>query len=157
MITKRILFVDDEPKILQGLERQLSGKFELRTAPGPVMGLQILSKDGPYAAVVSDYRMPTMNGVEFLARARQRYPDTVRLMLTGQADLNAAISAVNEGAIFRFLSKPCPMEVLDAALNSALEQYRLIQAERELLEQTLHGSIKIMTEVLSLTSPAAFS
>jgi hypothetical protein len=71
--------------------------------------------------------------------------------------LNAAISAVNEGAIFRFLSKPCPLEVLDTALNSALEQYRLIQAERELLEQTLHGSIKIMTEVLSLTSPAAFS
>lgn len=156
MISRRILFVDDEPKILQGLERQLSGRFELRTVPGPVLGLQILIKDGPYAAVVSDYRMPMMSGVEFLTKARQKSPDTVRLMLTGQADLNAAISAVNEGAIFRFLSKPCATEVLSAALDSALGQYRLIQSERELLEQTLHGSIKIMTEVLSLTSPAAF-
>lgn len=157
MISRRILFVDDEPKILQGFERQLSGRFELRTVPGPVLGLQILVKDGPYAAVVSDYRMPMMNGVEFLAKARQKSPDTVRLMLTGQADLNAAIHAVNEGAIFRFLSKPCSTEVLSAALDSALEQYRLTQAERELLERTLHGSIKIMTEVLSMASPAAFS
>jgi FixJ family two-component response regulator len=157
MISRRILFVDDEPKILQGFERQFGGRFDLRTVPGPVLGLQILVKDGPYAAVVSDYRMPMMNGVEFLAKARQRCPDTVRVMLTGQADLNAAIHAVNEGAIFRFLSKPCSTEVLSAALDSALEQYRLTQAERELLERTLHGSIKIMTEVLSMTSPAAFS
>jgi len=157
MISRRILFVDDEPKILQGLERQLSGRFELRTVPGPVVGLQVLIKDGPYAAVVSDYRMPMMSGVEFLANAREKSPDTVRLMLTGQADLNTAIRAVNEGAIFRFLSKPCPTDVLSGALDSALEQYRLIQAERELLERTLHGSIKLMTEVLSMTSPAAFS
>jgi DNA-binding NarL/FixJ family response regulator len=156
-MTRRILFVDDEPKVLQGIERQLSGRFELRTAPGPVTGLAMLAKDGPYAAVVSDFRMPTMNGVEFLAKVRQTSPDTVRMMLTGQADLNATIRAVNEGNIFRFLSKPCSMEILSAALTSALEQYRLIQAERELLEQTLHGSIKMMTEVLSLTSPAAFS
>jgi len=156
-MTKKILFVDDEPKILLGFERQLSSEFELRTAAGPVLGLLMLVKDGPYAVVVSDFRMPAMNGVEFLAKARQATPDTIRIMLTGQADLNTAIEAVNEGNIFRFLSKPCSTEVLSAALTSALEQYRLIQAERELLEQTLHGSIKIMTEVLSLTNPAAFS
>ena len=110
MISRRILFVDDEPKVLQGLERQLSSRFELRTVPGPVLGLQILIKDGPYAAVVSDYRMPMMSGVEFLAKAREKCPDTVRLMLTGQADLNAAIRAVNEGAIFRFLSATSEMD-----------------------------------------------
>lgn len=156
-MTRRILFVDDEPKILQAFDRQLSAKFDVHTAVAPDLGLRLLSEDGPYAAVVSDFRMPLMNGTQFLAKVKQLTPDTVRLMLTGQADLNATIEAVNEGNIFRFLTKPCSAEVLGGALESALEQYRLITSERELLERTLHGSVKVLSEVLSLTSPGAFS
>jgi len=156
-VTERILFVDDEPKILQALERQLSSRFEMRTAPSPEQGLQSLGECGPFAVVVSDFRMPGMNGIQFLSEVKRASADTVRVMLTGQADLNTAVAAVNEGSIFRFLTKPCPTEMLTAALDSAVEQHRLITAERELLEKTLSGSIKVLTEVLSLVNPGAFS
>ena len=156
-MTKRILFVDDEPRILQALERQLGGMFEVQTAPGPEQGLRSLVQNGPFAVVVSDFRMPGMNGIQFLSEVKRVNADTIRVMLTGQADLNTAIAAVNEGSIFRFLTKPCPTEALTAALDSAVEQHRLITSERELLEKTLSGSIKVLTEVLSLVNPGAFS
>ena len=156
-MNRRILFVDDELKILEALERQLGEHFEMQTATGADEGLQALGRDGPFAVVVSDFRMPGMNGIQFLAKVKQSSADTTRVMLTGQADLNTAIAAVNEGSIFRFLTKPCPPETLTAALDSALEQYRLITSERELLERTLRGSVKALTEVLSLVNPGAFS
>lgn len=156
-MTKRILFVDDEPKILQALERQLGGRFEICTAPRPEQGLRALVQNGPFAVVVSDFRMPAMNGIQFLSEVKHANADTIRVMLTGQADLGTAIAAVNEGSIFRFLTKPCPAEALTAALDSAVEQHRLITSERELLEKTLSGSIKVLTEVLSLVNPGAFS
>jgi len=156
-VTQRILFVDDEPKILQALERQLSSRFDMQTASGPQPGMEALVQNGPFAVVVSDFRMPAMNGIQFLSEVKLTNADTTRVMLTGQADLNTAIAAVNEGSIFRFLTKPCPTETLIAALDSALEQHRLITAERELLEKTLSGSIKVLTEVLSLVNPGAFS
>ena len=155
-MTRRILFVDDEPRILSALQRQLNGTFEVGTAIGPEAGLRMLHEDGPYAVVVSDFRMPRMDGIQFLAKVKEANTETVRVMLTGQADLNTAILAVNEGNIFRFLTKPCEAEVLTAALKAALEQHRLITAERELLERTLRGSIQMLSEVLSLTSPGAF-
>jgi hypothetical protein len=100
--------------------------------------------------------MPEMDGIEFLSRVRRFYPDTVRIMLTANADLGAAMAAVNEGKIFQFLTKPCPADMLARSLESGLEHYRLITAERELLERTLHGSVEILVEVLSLVNPAAF-
>lgn len=156
-MTQQILFVDDEPKILQALERQLNTRFHMQTVQDPEGGLRTVRQNGPFAVVVADFRMPGMNGIQFLAQVKHLSPDTVRVMLTGQGDLNTAIAAVNEGSIFRFLTKPCPTEVLTAALDSAVEQHRLITAERELTEKTLRGSIKVLTEVLSLVSPGAFS
>src|SRR5581483_8774865 len=100
--------------------------------------------------------MPGMDGIEFLTRVRNVSPDTVRMMLTGQADMTDAIAAVNQGHIFQFLTKPCPSEMLLRALTAALEQYRLIRAERELLEKTLHGTIEILSDILSLVNPPAF-
>lgn len=154
---KRILCVDDEPNILRAFERQFRKQFEIHTAPGPEIGLRDLAACGPFAVVVSDLRMPGMDGVQFLERVRQRSPDTVRVMLTGQADLNAAIAAVNQGNIFQFLTKPCPGDMLTRALEAAVEQHRLITAERELLEKTLSGSIEVLSEILSLVNPPAFS
>jgi len=156
-MTGRILFVDDEERILSAYQRQLRKKFELDTARGGEEGLALIKENGPYAVAVSDLRMPGMDGIQFLRRVRETCPDTVRLMLTGHADLTAAMAAVNEGNIFRFLTKPAPPDALAAVLKAALNQYRLVTAERELLEKTLHGSVKVLTEVLSLTNPMAFS
>jgi response regulator RpfG family c-di-GMP phosphodiesterase len=100
--------------------------------------------------------MPLMNGVEFLTRAREIAPDTVRVLLTGQGDMEAAIGAVNEGNIFRFLTKPCPTGTLVRTLMACAEQYRLLTVEKVLLEQTLRGSVKALTDILAITNPAAF-
>jgi response regulator RpfG family c-di-GMP phosphodiesterase len=152
----KILFVDDEPAFLKGYQLMLRQDFEVDTAVGGEQGLAQIHDHGPYAVVVSDMRMPGMNGVQFLARVRQIAPDTIRMILTGYTDINAAMDAVNEGNIFRFLAKPCERDVLSNAITSGLVQYRLITAEKELLENTLMGSIKVLIDVLSAASPEAF-
>jgi response regulator RpfG family c-di-GMP phosphodiesterase len=152
----RILFVDDEPAVLDGYKRILRREFEVDTAAGGEQGLASIRDRGPYSVVISDMRMPGMNGAQFLAQVRQAAPDTVRMLLTGYTDLDAAILAVNEGNIFRFLTKPCDKGVLTKAITAGLLQYRLVTAEKELLERTLMGSIKVLTEVLSAASPEAF-
>jgi response regulator RpfG family c-di-GMP phosphodiesterase len=154
---EKILLVDDEVRVVQALQRALRSEFNIETAGGPESGLQVLTRDGPFAVVVSDLRMPVMDGIQFLARVKTASPDTIRVMLTGQAELNAAIAAVNEGNIFRFLTKPCPPATLGRVLEAALEQYRLVTAERELLQNTLMGCVTVLTEVLSVVYPAAFS
>ncbi|MEW6517270.1 MAG: response regulator [candidate division FCPU426 bacterium] len=153
----QVLFVDDDENLLAGYQRNLRKSFALATAPGGAEALALTEREGPFAVVVSDMRMPGMDGVQFLAQMRERYPDTVRIMLTGQADLDDAVQAVNEGNIFRFLTKPCDAPLLAKAVTAALEQNRLITAERELLEKTLNGSVKLLVDVLSLANPEAFS
>ena len=123
---------------------------------GGETGLASIRDHGPYSVVISDMRMPGMNGAQFLAQVRQRTPDTVRMLLTGYTDLDAAMEAVNEGNIFRFLTKPCDKEVLTKAITAGLVQYRLVTAEKELLEKTVVGSIKVLTDVLSAASPETF-
>jgi response regulator RpfG family c-di-GMP phosphodiesterase len=154
-VTSRILCVDDEPNVLLAFRRQLR-QFDIETAVGPEEGLKALQTAGPFAVVVSDLRMPVMDGVQFLTRVKQQSPSSIRIMLTGQADLTSASMAVNEGSIFRFLLKPCPSEILSQALETALEQFRLVNAERDLLEQTLRRSVEVLSEVLSLVNPEAF-
>ena len=156
MSNTRILFVDDEQNILKAYLRQFGERFQVETASGGPEALQRIDASDPFAIVISDYRMPGMNGVDFLARVREQSPLSVRMMLTGCADLPATIASVNKGHIFRFLSKPCPTDVLASAVTAGLEQFRLVTAEKQLLEDTLHGCIRVLTEVLSLTSPLAF-
>ncbi len=153
---EKILFVDDEPAVLQGYQRLLRNDFQIDTAVGGKGALIAIETNGPYAAVVSDMRMPEMTGVEVLRKVKELSPDSIRIMLSGHADLNAAIGAVNEGSIFRFLTKPCDKDTLGKTLSAALMQYRLVRAERDLLEHTLTGSIHVLSEVLSLVNPAAF-
>ena len=156
-MNRKILCVDDEENVLRAFERNLRLHFEIETAVGPVAGLSAIAQRGPYAVVISDLRMPGMDGIQFLSEVRKQSPDSVRLVLSGNADLQAVISSVNEGSIFQFLTKPCPTETLRSAIDRSAEQYHLIIAERELLEHTLNGSIAMMTEVLSVVSPLAFS
>lgn len=154
---EKILLVDDETAVLQGYQRLLRNDFVLETAIGGAAGLSALTQKGPYAVVVSDMRMPEMDGIQFLSKVKAASPETIRVMLTGNADLETAVNAVNEGNIFRFLTKPCTKETLGKTLTAALLQYRLVTAEKDLLERTLKGSIHVLTEVLSLVNPAAFS
>ena len=153
---EKILIVDDEASVVAGITRQFRKEFNLVPANGGEESLDLIESEGPFAVVVSDYRMPGMDGIQFLAQVRERSPDSVRVMLTGQADFDTSINAVNEGRIFRFLTKPCPPDVLSKTLHAAIDQYQLITAERDLLQRTLRGSIKLLTDILALTSPAAF-
>jgi response regulator RpfG family c-di-GMP phosphodiesterase len=155
-MTKKILFVDDEQNILDGIKRQMRKNFLVDVAAGPKQGLSAIENHGPYAVIVSDLRMPVMDGIEFLSRVRETAPDTVRMMLSGNADLKDAIKAVNEGNVFQFLAKPTTPDMLTKALNAGLKHYQLIISEKELLEKTLKGSIKVLTELLALLNPEAF-
>jgi len=131
----KILFVDDEPAVLDGYRRMLHREFEVDTAVGGERGLMLIHDCGPYAIVISDMRMPGMNGAEFLYQVRQKSPETVRMLLTGGTDLNAAIDAVNEGNIFRFLTKPCMKETLVEAIHIGLAQYHSITTEKQLAKK----------------------
>jgi FixJ family two-component response regulator len=152
----RVLFVDDEPQLLEAIAMNLRKGFEVLTATSAAAGLEQLEHDADISVVVSDMRMPQMSGAVFLTHARRVAPHAVRMLLTGQTDLASAVSAVNQGQIFRFLTKPCARDELQAAMEKAVEQHRLEQAERELLEQTLRGSIQMLVDILALTNPAAF-
>jgi response regulator RpfG family c-di-GMP phosphodiesterase len=154
-MSDRILFVDDEPNVLDGIRRTLRKHSELHTATSGADALRLLSEVGPFALIVSDMRMPLMNGVQFLAKVRELAPDTVRMILSGQSDLQATIAAVNDGHIYRFLNKPCPSEQLWSAVEDGLKQYRLLTAEKVLLEQTLNGSVQMLIEILGMVRPAA--
>lgn len=156
-MTEKILFVDDEPNVLHSIQRQLRKRFDLVIAEGGIEALRVLKEEGPFAVIVSDMRMPGMNGVELLSQVKDLYPETVRLMLTGNADQETAMEAVNNGQIFRFLTKPCPQAAFITSLALALRQYRLISAERELLQNTLKGSVKVLAELLGVANPLAFS
>ena len=130
--------------------------FRSYTALDGEAGLRVLAEQGPISLVISDYRMPGLNGVDFLAKVREQSPDTVRILLTGYADTETAVAAVNEGNIFRLLTKPCPPKVLAKALADGLRIHELQTAERELLEKTLKASIHLLGDVLGILKPEVY-
>jgi CheY-like chemotaxis protein len=152
----RVLCLDDEPALLEGLERHLRKRYEVFTSTNGQQALEILLARGPFAVVVSDMRMPLMNGAVFLSKVRELSPDTVRILLTGHADMESAVAAVNTGQIFRFLTKPCPAGQLLTHIEDAVKQYNLLNVEKTLLEKTLRGAVSALTDILALTSPLAF-
>jgi len=156
MSNRRVLFVDDDPGILDAHRRNYRKKFECGVALGPEEALPLLSGEEPYAVIVSDMRMPGMSGVEFLEKAREASPETVRMMLTGNIDQATATDAINRGSVYRFLTKPCPAETLELSIEDGLRQYALVTAEKQLLEKTLAGSVKVLIDILSLVEPQSF-
>jgi response regulator RpfG family c-di-GMP phosphodiesterase len=155
-MNRRILCVDDEANVLEGLQRSLYEHFELDVALGAKQALELLEQNS-YAVIVTDMRMPGMDGAALLRVVRERWPDTVRILLTGHADVQSAIAAVNDAQVLRFLSKPCPTDTLISALGDAVEHHRLQHAERELLNDTLAGATKLLVDVLALAAPEVFS
>lgn len=129
-MSEKILFVDDEPAILDGYRRLLRGDYEIDTANGGTVALEMLEKE-KYAVIIADMRMPEIDGAQLLAKIAVKYPSVMRIMLTGNSDMQTAVRAVNEGAVFRFLTKPCDKENLRNTINAALVQYRLSGLKQE--------------------------
>jgi len=153
---EKILLVDDEILLLDSLRRELGFNYSIETAQSGSEALEKIWKTGPYAVVVSDLRMPIMDGIKFLAQVKEVTPDSVRIMLTGNTDLPIAIEAINQGQIFRYLAKPCSGEQLTSALDAGIRQHQLITAEKDLLEKTLKESISMLTEVLAIVNNDAY-
>lgn len=152
----KILFVDDEDNLLSAVRRMFRNRFDLTFAHSPDVALTMLETEGPFSVVVSDMRMPGMNGIEFLALVKERAPNTVRIMMTGNSDQQTARTAINEGQVFRFLQKPCSTEEIEKVVVEAIGHYRILNFERTLLEETLQGSVSLLSDILSLTAPELF-
>ncbi len=152
---KSILLVDDDVNVLEGYKRQLRNEYDVTTFSSAQEALAYINANSNVAVVISDYRMPGMDGVAFLEKVKEMLPDAVRVMLSGQADLQAIVDVINKGNIFRFLTKPCQPDDLKKAIQDGVRQYELIVAEKELLGKTLAGSIKILTDLLALAKPIA--
>lgn len=131
----RILFVDDERNVLRSLERLfLEEEYEIFTSASGQEALETLEQSGPFQLVVSDYRMPSMNGVEFLSEVCRRWPETERIILSGYADTAAIVSAINEGQIYKFIAKPWNDDDLLSTIREALERHELRNSNRRLVE-----------------------
>lgn len=153
---KKILFVDDDDKLLASLQRALRNEFAIETAVSPEQGLTALEADDNYAVVVADMTMPQMNGVEFLNHVRRRSPDAVRVMFTGSVDQGTAVEAVNGCGVFKFLTKPCRTDLLITSLREAVRHHEVQRNERVLMEKTVHGCVAMLTEILAVTDPKAY-
>lgn len=153
----KILFVDDEEYILYSFQRQFFDVFDLDVAQSAKEALSLMQNGNHYKVIISDMRMPQMNGIDFLIEAQKISPMSVRVMLTGNVDIDTAIGAVNQGEVFKFLLKPCDEETLKKVIYDCLKQYNLEQAEKELLEKTLKGSIKVLMDLLALSAPKIYS
>jgi response regulator RpfG family c-di-GMP phosphodiesterase len=151
-----VLCVDDEPRVTAGLALILRRNYRVVTAAGGQAALDKILEIGAPAVVISDMRMPGMDGATFLKEIRRLYPETTRILLTGEPGRDAVVSAINEGQIFRFLTKPCAPEQVIAAVEAAVTYHRLITAEKTLLQDTLVGCIKALIDVLAITNPVAF-
>jgi response regulator RpfG family c-di-GMP phosphodiesterase len=152
----RVLYVDDEENVLLAVKRHQRKSFDLHTCSVAQEALDRIRSGEAFAVVVSDLRMPRMDGVEFLKAVQGLMPDATRIMVTGNADLDSAKRAVNDGHVYRFLTKPCEPELLREAIHSGVRIYELVVAERDLLERTLRGAVEVLTQTLSLSNPEAF-
>ncbi len=153
----RVLCIDDEPMVLHWLQRSLRRICGVETADGGEQGVSLLQSAGPYSVVISDMRMPGIDGATTLAECAKLAPHTSRILLTGHAEVEAAIRAVNDGHVLRFLTKPCAPDQLLAAVSHGIENHRLLTAEQDVLERTLNGAVNVLTDVLGLTSPLLFT
>ncbi|TWT97998.1 Hydrogenase transcriptional regulatory protein hupR1 [Botrimarina colliarenosi] len=151
-MTQRVLFVDDDQMLLSSMERCLGLKFELDTAISGLDALELM-KTNAYSVVVSDMRMPIMDGVQFIEKARVLSRQSVFMMLTGNQDLQTAMRAVNEGQVYRFLNKPCRPDEIEAAVTQAQRQFNLEASERELLNKTFVDALGVFSDVIETLQP----
>ncbi len=144
-----VLVVDDEPGVLRAIERILKREFRVILASEGISALEVLRRE-PVAVLLADQRMPGMSGVEVLEKAREIRPETVRILITGYADIEATIAAVNRGQIFYYINKPYEPEELRLIVRRAAEQHQLRQENQRLLEALQEANQKLQQENLLL-------
>lgn len=152
----KLLLVDDDTNLLRSFQRLLIRRLKVDVAESGAQGLEKVKNNGPYAMVISDYKMPGMNGVEFLTEVGRIEPDTVRILLTAHANLDVALDAVNKGQIFRLLTKPCSKQTLGEVIKAGFRQYQLTKSEKELLEKTVAGSMKLLGDLMNMLKADAY-
>jgi DNA-binding NtrC family response regulator len=146
MQNSKVLIVDDEENILHALTRLFrKEKYDILTAKSGAEGLEIMEEHN-VDLIISDLKMPIMNGVEFLAQAKERNPDALRIMLTGQADIKAMLDAIDQGEVYRFLLKPWNDDELRITIKQALEFY-YVQKENKSLIRTVKRQDRILDEL----------
>ncbi len=141
--TDKILFIDDEENMLHMFHRALGRQFTIATANGSGQALTLLQEDGPFAVIIADYNMPDVNGIELLRQAFMLSPDTVQIMLTGNIQLDVAIDAINQTNVYRYLPKPCPMDLLRKVIDDALDQFHLIQDKQRLTREIEQQNLQL--------------
>jgi response regulator RpfG family c-di-GMP phosphodiesterase len=156
-MNNKILLVDDEINILNSFKRILRNRFPFDIAQSGDEALALIDKNSTYAVVVSDMRMPGMDGITLLNKIKEVSPNTTRIMLTGNADQQTAIDAVNVGDVFKFMNKPCNATNFINTLESGVAQYKLVIAEKILLNKTLKETMNVLSEVLTIVNPEVFS
>jgi DNA-binding NarL/FixJ family response regulator len=154
--TSKILFVDDDELVLSGITLTVGRQYDISTAISGMEGLELVEKEGPFAVIVSDFNMPQMDGSEFLREIRKKDKEVVTMLLSGGANFNEVSDVVRRGGIFRLIGKPCPTDVMVENLDQALKQYRTIRAEKDMLEQTLNGTVRAITTILAASKPLFF-
>ena len=155
-MNNKILCVDDEDSILRGFQLNLRKDFELHVASNGIEGLEVFDREGGFSVVLSDMRMPQMDGATMLGEIKKKDPEVVTVLLTGHTDFESAMSAVNSGSVFRMLAKPCPPEELINALRASVEQNDLIRSKRILLDKTLRGAVDALAHSFSIAKPLFF-
>ncbi len=151
MEKSKLLLVDDEPNLTSALVRSLDrSQFDIFTADSAQQGLMILAGND-IDVVVSDERMPGMTGSQFLTEVRKKWPNTIRMILSGQADLEAAVRAINEGEVYRFLLKPCHPKELQMTILQGLQHKKLVAQSRKLLQE--HQKTMNLLEALEKDNP----
>ncbi|MEN0109609.1 MAG: response regulator [Planctomycetota bacterium] len=149
----RVLFVDDDQMLLSSMERCLGLKFDLETALSGPEALRKIEDGPPFHVIVTDMRMPVMDGIQFIQRARELSKHSVYLMLTGNQDVETAVRAVNDGQVTRFLNKPTDPADIAAAIEMGARQHELESNERELLNKTFVGAVGILADVMETLQP----
>ena len=131
MDNNKILIVDDDIIFSTIIKRKLQDKFKIYTASSGPQGLDVMEKQSPFAMVAVDYMMPEMNGIEFLDMAAKLYPETVRMMITAVSNTESIIEIINNINVFRFVTKPCSINILENIFQKGIEQYRLLLSEKK--------------------------
>ncbi len=137
----RILIVDDEEAILETMTYTFEEDYEVHTSSDARVALTLLEEKGPFAAVLTDQRMPNMTGVEFLSHVYQRHPTTVRIILTGFADMDAILRAINDGHVYAYITKPWEPDQLKQVVRRAVEHHRLSEENLRLLEDLQRSKV----------------
>jgi len=148
-----LLLVDDDPSVLSATQRRLGEYYDVEIACGGEQGLEVLANSPPFPVIISDMEMPGMDGIQFIQAARRDSPNSIYLMMTGNQDQATASRAMNEGGVFRFLTKPCSFEEIHSTIEAALRQYNLVNAEKQLLQKTLIGAIDAIVDIFETMIP----